>query len=491
MKESYKRDSHHHYLILETEENSQENEYPIKMMTYNQIPGLLKCDVRRMNGSISFYYEITSKQSAAHIFERSGISYEDVRQMLAGIKRGLEGASGYLLDENSFLIDPEHFYMDTQSGEVFLCYVPGRKGDFQKELQNLAEYILKNLDHGEEKAVILGYEVYRRVMGENSSIDDVLQLAYEEIQNSGTEKQKNFSCQEKRKESKKEYRRDNRNEENEEVSEERKSRNREERQKILKKWGNRVLIAAGILLLFLGIILAADSLSLDLTKVGGVLSVLTALSAYTVSFIKSRREGEKTEKRRKTERRKAIESGGSPESIERHQKQGQKKENCEEKKSGIYTGTGYIGENRIITRQENEAWTPENHFRFLEDEEEEETELLTFGETVLLETEKMKSEKKLVSLKKEKSPDICISCSSMIVGKIRQQADFVLDDEHISRVHARIEKNGDDVYVIDLNSTNGTFINGERLQANERRRLQPLDEVAFASIIYEYETEQQ
>ena len=186
--------------------------------------------------------------------------------------------------------------------QVFLCYVPGRKGDFQKELQNLAEYILKNLDHGEEKAVILGYEVYRRVMGENSSIDDVLQLAYEEIQNSGTEKQKNFSCQEKRKESKKEYRRDNRNEENEEVSEERKSRNREERQKILKKWGIRVLIAAGILLLFLGIILAADSLSLDLTKVGGVLSVLTALSAYTVSFIKSRREGEKTEKRRKTER---------------------------------------------------------------------------------------------------------------------------------------------------------------------------------------------
>lgn len=127
----------------------------------------------------------------------------------------------------------------------------------------------------------------------------------------------------------------------------------------------------------------------------------------------------------------------------------------------------------------------------MEDEKEEETELLTFGETVLLETEKMKSEKKLVSLKKEKSPDICISCSSMIVGKIRQQADFVLDDEHISRVHARIEKNGDDVYVIDLNSTNGTFINGERLQANERRRLQPLDEVAFASIIYEYETEQQ
>ncbi|MDO4453153.1 MAG: DUF6382 domain-containing protein [Eubacteriales bacterium] len=487
MKESYKRDSHHNYLILETEENFQENEYPIKMMTYNQIPGLLKCDVRRMNGSISFYYEITSKQSAARIFERSGISYEDVRQILAGIKRGLEGASGYLLDENSFLIDPEHFYMDTQSGEVFLCYVPGRKGDFQKELQNLAEYILKNLDHGEEKAVILGYEVYRRVMEENSSIDDVLQLAYEEIQNCGTEKQRNFPCQDKGKESKKEYKRENRNEENADTSEDRKSQKREERQKILKKWGIRISIAAGILLLLLGIILTADSLSLDLTKVGGALSVFIALSAYTVSFIKSRQEEEKTEKRRE-EKRRETDNKKIRENIKRRKKQEQKKENCEEKKRGINTEAGYTGENGIIIKQENKAWMAENSFRSLEDEDEEETELLTFGETVLLETEKIKSEKKLVSLEKEKSPDICISCSSMIVGKIRQQADFVLDDEHISRVHARIEKNGDDVYVMDLNSTNGTFVNGERLQENERRRLQPLDKVAFASIVYEYET---
>lgn len=325
MKESYKRDSHHHYLILETEESFQENEYSIKMLTYNQIPGLLKCDVRRMNGSLSFYYEITSKQSAVRIFEKSGIGYEDIRQILSGIKRGLEGASGYLLDENSFLIDPEHFYMDTQSREAFLCYVPGRKGDFQKELQNLAEYILKNLNHGEEKAVILGYEVYRRVMEENSSADDVLQLAYQEIQSPKIEKKGNLFFQESEEEYKRAYQKEKRKKE--EDTEDENYRNRKERQKNLKKWGIRFLIAAAIAVILAGIVLIANFMNMDLTRVGGVLSVLIALAAYTVSFVKSRREGERKdgekreekrmEGKRKEEKRKRIKNAEGRERIEK------------------------------------------------------------------------------------------------------------------------------------------------------------------------------
>lgn len=464
MKESYKKDSHHHYLILEIEENLQENEYPIKMITYNQIPGLLKCDVRRMNGSLSFYYEITSKQSAARIFEKSGIGYKDMRQILSGIKRGLDGASGYLLDENSFLIDPEHFYMDVQSREVFLCYVPGRRGDFQKELQNLAEYILKNLDHGEERAVILGYEIYRRVMEENGSADDVLQLAYQEIQSSRIEKKGSLSFQESEREDKREYQKEKRKRGKEDRLEEENGQSKEERKRYLRKWGIRFLVAVAAAVILTGIILSANFMKMDLTRVGGVLSVLIALAAYTVSFVKSRREGERRdgekreeksrERKRKEEKRKRIKNTEGRESVEKK-------------------------ENKRIDQNDIEAET----------EECEETEILTFGETVLLDTGKTKSKKMLISREKEKSPDICISCSNMIIGKIRQQADFVLDDEHISRIHARIEKNGDDVYVMDLNSTNGTFINGERLQANERRRLQPSDEIAFASITYEYETE--
>ena len=47
-----------------------------------------------------------------------------------------------------------------------------RKGNFQKEFQNFTEYILKKLDHSQEEAVMLGYELYRQAMQERESAGD-------------------------------------------------------------------------------------------------------------------------------------------------------------------------------------------------------------------------------------------------------------------------------------------------------------------------------
>lgn len=41
--------------------------------------------------------------------------------------------------------------------------------------------------------------------------------------------------------------------------------------------------------------------------------------------------------------------------------------------------------------------------------------------------------------------------------------DIVLPDRRVSRTHARIERRGNEFVLIDLNSTNGTFVNGKRL----------------------------
>jgi pSer/pThr/pTyr-binding forkhead associated (FHA) protein len=44
------------------------------------------------------------------------------------------------------------------------------------------------------------------------------------------------------------------------------------------------------------------------------------------------------------------------------------------------------------------------------------------------------------------------------------RADFIVNAPLVSRLHCRIEANVDGLQVIDLASTNGTFVNDKRIQ---------------------------
>src|SRR5215813_1001256 len=51
-----------------------------------------------------------------------------------------------------------------------------------------------------------------------------------------------------------------------------------------------------------------------------------------------------------------------------------------------------------------------------------------------------------------------------------------LNDERVSRFHAKVQLDGGDVILTDLDSTNGTRVNGSPVQI---RRLKPGDQVAM------------
>jgi pSer/pThr/pTyr-binding forkhead associated (FHA) protein len=48
------------------------------------------------------------------------------------------------------------------------------------------------------------------------------------------------------------------------------------------------------------------------------------------------------------------------------------------------------------------------------------------------------------------------------VGRARR-ADFIVDAALVSRLHCRLEATDDSLEVIDLSSTNGTYVNGKRV----------------------------
>lgn len=70
----------------------------------------------------------------------------------------------------------------------------------------------------------------------------------------------------------------------------------------------------------------------------------------------------------------------------------------------------------------------------------------------------------------------------MTLGKKKGEADVVLEDASVSRLHARITKEQDVHYLEDLNSTNGTFKNGLQLQPYEKRELEEGDEVKLGRV---------
>lgn len=92
---------------------------------------------------------------------------------------------------------------------------------------------------------------------------------------------------------------------------------------------------------------------------------------------------------------------------------------------------------------------------------------------------------RLLSLQKERCPDLTISADHILLGKSRRSADAVLPDQAVSRIHARIEQRTDGYYITDLFSTNGTALNGKKLEPGQAYLLQDGAVLAFAALRYQ------
>jgi ABC-type multidrug transport system ATPase subunit len=84
----------------------------------------------------------------------------------------------------------------------------------------------------------------------------------------------------------------------------------------------------------------------------------------------------------------------------------------------------------------------------------------------------------------DKGPDvgrgISLTDDSTTIGRT-DEADAQIEFTAVSRQHARFEREGDAFYVVDLGSSNGTFLNGERIEAREK--LQDGDQIGLGQSV--------
>lgn len=81
--------------------------------------------------------------------------------------------------------------------------------------------------------------------------------------------------------------------------------------------------------------------------------------------------------------------------------------------------------------------------------------------------------------------DICVTKKMTRIG-YGPDADIQIQADTISQLHARIDHDGENYYIEDLNSTNGTFVNDEPLAYKERRKLNSNDMIRFADVRYRF-----
>ena len=449
MRTEYKRDMNHNYLILYGEEEINTDSYQVRMLVGNVIPSLLKCRIQGVDGKFMMYFDITSKQAVSTLYEEKKLGIEDLQLIFGGFVRVMEEAAEYLINPAQLVLKPQYIFADCEKKELFFCLMPGYDKDIKEQFQLLTEYILPKIDHEDGEAVILGYGVYRRTMENSFHLEHIKEELYRK--------------QDNKKEIKTETKKDSREisvqetgEENlmqsSEMSENFWREDKAEKTDSHKLFGKKVTVFALILLALAGVTIAISGGSLPHQDISVLLGIVLAGMGgimLAVVIIRKAKAVYKQPQRESREKPQLSETFVRPPVNEILQEG---------------------SEDSIKTMMEKKS--PHR-------EREED-----FGETVVLSAGVVSGPASLVSREPGELAPIYLQEELTVIGKLENACDAVIDLPTVSRIHAKIRKREEEYYLSDMNSRNGTIVNGRLLLPEEEYRLQEEDEVDFAQARY-------
>ena len=107
-----------------------------------------------------------------------------------------------------------------------------------------------------------------------------------------------------------------------------------------------------------------------------------------------------------------------------------------------------------------------------------------YGETILLSELSTCNSHRLVYLGTDYLDDVKINTYPFIIGKLNSSVNLFINNPLISRLHASIQLEDSDIYIEDLNSSNGTYLNGKLLEPHEKTILHTGDTLTFSHLNY-------
>lgn len=382
----YIRSLNANYERLLLGEKPEEKRYQYCMISRGGIRGLLPCSLRYIDGNAYLYYDITSRQNIAQLFDKKVITRQWLTDFLWSMRRVRMEMSRFLLEEGNIVWLPGHIYQDLEKNDFHFIYIPYCSED--TGFRDLMEYLIEHVDYQDEEMA------------------EYLYKAYEQYETAGE--------------------------------------------------------------VYLQSKFFEDAECLRVPQK----QVIPEPDDITVRQLPSEQNKEQQEKELPEEK------------VTKEDRRWEENGHVTEKK-GLFT----LWENR----RKKEKQERENYSRNLQltmsgyaVAEETVYEEDDMGKTVYMEEQPETRETRHRLMAEEGKLLVSLEQDAYTIGKKRGEADLVLEDPSVSRLHARIVKETDGYYLEDMNSTNGTLKNGLRLQPYEKRKLEEGDEITFGkrTLIY-------
>ena len=432
----YKRQMDRNYMVIKGKDGVTEPDDEMRMLAENSIKGLMKLRIALVDCHLEYCYEISSMQPLARLYQKRKMGIEEIRGLFFSLQRQMEHMAPYLLDCAHLVLDPQWIYVQPQSFGVFLCYDTGTCRDFHQSLRELVQFVLEKLDHDHTGGVMTVYQMYQKSLEEAITVEDLLKVLLE----SGERM---------------------REEAPEEDSDSGLAQEIEESEESAKKmegsehtWTEEGTEALAKRAQNAHVLWHLDPLQ---NRIARVLAPLLFLGAAAIWFTLARLWG-RAECFLGFVGATAIILLYLIWSVQRIRK---------ERRDGKEAG-------------ERSVLSARQLISFSEGIVEEDKHPLP-GETGPLQS---KEEHALISQNPGRWNHIQLTQYPCTIGRSPDSCHIVLDFAQISRIHGEFQKKEDGIWLMDLNSSNGTYVNELRLEANTPVLIRPGDRICFGWIDY-------
>ena len=460
----YSKEGARNYLILPCGKEM-EQDFRVKMLERNRLHHFLPCKLCHMNGLVFLYYDISSKVSLHNYRNGKSWNGKEVKRLADALVEAQNELEKYLLDYNGLVLNSEVIYYDYESDHYCFLYYP-REERSSNVYGEMFEYLIDNLDVADETVTNIMYELFEEAEQgvlsikrlqkklEDSSAD--LQESSAALEASKTESRLADMQANEAHRAVIDYGEEavqNRNFNAMSVGELDEHYDSGKGKSKCRRKSRSSLIVYTLVVFFavLGEIgVAATYFLLNCNQKEQIILISVALVLFFLfCFGISLCIKEQAFQKRKEQYNAALVD---------------------------YREQDYLS----VPQPTLQNVTMEDFLYRGKKEQEQEKQ---GDETVFFASENT-YEYKLFALDKKNKVHVSLQNLPCTIGKARGMVNYCIEDSSVSRMHARVECRNGHYILTDLNSTNGTYVNGMPLDPNEQIEIEPGDEIRFGNMKY-------